>query len=67
MEAAQAYQKIAGNIISVLLEYKIIPATKVLVEAMGIAVGNATFPMTCYTEAEKKEIVERIKAAGWQA
>jgi len=66
LSKAQAYQKKAGNIISVLLEYKIIPAAKALVEAMGIEVGNATFPMQHYTDAEKKEMIEKIKAAGWR-
>ncbi len=66
LSKAQAYQKKVGNIISVLLENKIIPAAKVLVEAMGIEVGNATFPMQRYTDAEKKEMIEKFKAAGWR-
>jgi hypothetical protein len=41
-----------------------IPATKVVLEAMGFAVGNAAFPMKRYTAEQKAEIVARLRAAG---
>ena len=56
----------ADMIIAKLRRYKTIPATKVLVEAMGFDVGNATFPMKRYTEEEKKAIVADFKSAGWE-
>ena len=64
LETAREYQTRAIRIISVLLSYKIIPAAKAVLEAQGYAVGNATFPMKRYTDAEKATIVEQMKAAG---
>ena len=64
LETAREYQTRAIRIISVLLSYKIIPAAKAVLEAQGYAVGNATFPMKRYTEAEKATIVSQMKAAG---
>ena len=64
LETAREYQTRAIRIISVLLSYKIIPAAKVVLEAQGYAVGNATFPMKRYSDAEKATIVEQMKAAG---
>ena len=63
---AREYQTRAIRIISVLLSYKIIPAAKAVLEAQGYAVGNATFPMKRYSDAEKAEIVAKMKAAGLQ-
>ena len=62
--AAREYQTRAIRIISVLLNYKIIPAAKIVLEAQGYAVGNATFPMKRYSDEEKATIVAQMKAAG---
>ncbi len=62
--AAREYQTRAIRIISVLLNYKIIPAAKVVLEAQGYAVGNATFPMKRYSGEGKATIVAQMKAAG---
>ena len=64
IETAREYQTRAIRIISVLLNYKIIPAAKAVLEAQGYAVGNATFPMKCYSNEEKATIVAQMKAAG---
>ena len=64
LETAREYQTRAIRIISVLLNYKIIPAAKAVLEAQGYAVGNATFPMKRYSDTEKATIVEQMKAAG---
>lgn len=64
IKGAQAAQTLADRIIYALLRYRTIPATKVVLEAMGFAVGNATFPMTRYTEEQKAQIVKEIKEAG---
>lgn len=64
LAAAREYQTRAIRIISVLLSYKIIPAAKAVLEAQGYAVGNATFPMKRYSEAEKATIVAQMTAAG---
>ena len=64
LETAREYQTRAIRIISVLLNYKIIPAAKAVLEAQGYAVGNATFPMKRYSDEEKATIVAQMKAAG---
>lgn len=64
IEKAREYQIRATRIISVLLSYKIIPAAKVILEAQGYAVGNATYPMKRYSDAEKATIIAKMKAAG---
>ena len=66
IETAREYQTRAIRIISVLLNYKIIPAAKAVLEAQGYAVGNATFPMKRYSDEEKATIVAQMKAAGLQ-
>jgi len=62
--AAQQLQHKSAEVIEVLREYVCIPVTKVLMEALGYAVGNATFPFVRYTDAEKAEIVAAVRAAG---
>ena len=64
LETAREYQTRAIRIISVLLNYKIIPAAKAVLEAQGYAVGNATFPMKRYSDEEKAIIVAQMKEAG---
>ena len=64
LETAREYQTRAIRIISVLLNYKIIPAAKAVLEAQGYAVGNATFPMKRYSDEEKAVIVAQMRKAG---
>ena len=64
IKTAREYQTRAIRIISVLLNYKIIPAAKAVLEAQGYAVGNATFPMKRYSDEEKAIIVAQMKEAG---
>ncbi len=64
IQKAQELQTKANRVISVLLKYKIIPATKAVVEAMGYDVGNAAFPMKKYTNEQKAQIIAEFKAAG---
>ncbi len=64
IEQAQKYQYEADRIIEALLNYKTIPATKVVMEKMGFAVGNASFPMKRYADEEKNRIVNEIRQAG---
>ncbi len=64
LEKAREYQIRATRIISVLLSYKIIPAAKAVLEAQGYAVGNATYPMKRYSDAEKATLVAQMKQAG---
>lgn len=64
IKAAQIYQTKADRIIAALLNYKTIPAVKVILEKMGFKVGNATFPMKRYTEEEKEKIFSEVVKAG---
>ena len=65
-DIGQAHQEQmrADRVISVLLKYKTIPVTKVILEAMGFAVGNAAFPMKRYSQAEKEMILSDFQNAG---
>lgn len=63
-ETAHFYQMRAARIVSELKKHQIIPATKAILEKMGFAVGNATFPMTRYSEEEKNIIFDGMKKAG---
>ena len=63
IDEARRSQTKADRIISALLNYKIIPAVKVILEDMGFAVGNATFPMKRYSEEQKAAIISSIKSA----
>ncbi len=61
---AQLEQTRADRIIEALLRYVTIPATKVVLEKMGFAVGNAAFPMKRYTEEQKEAIFHAVVEAG---
>ena len=65
IDAARAAQYRTNRIIGVLMNTKLIPATKVMLESMGFDVGNATFPMKRYTEEEKSKIINDVKSAGF--
>ena len=64
MAAARAAQTKADRIIYAHLRYKVIPVTKVILEAMGYPVGYPTFPQTRYTAEEKSRIIDEMRAAG---
>lgn len=64
VEKAHQEQMRADRIIAALLQYITIPATKVVLEEMGFAVGNAAFPMKRYTQQEKAKIIADIRKAG---
>ena len=64
IEKAQEAQIKADRIIEALLKYKGIPATKVILEEMGFAVGNSAFPMKRYSVEEKKRIVAEMRNSG---
>lgn len=64
VEKAHQEQMRADRIIAALLQYITIPATKVVLEEMGFAVGNAAFPMKRYTQQEKAKIIADIRNAG---
>lgn len=62
-EAARRYQTDADRKIYALLKYPCIPATKAVVEKMGFAVGNASFPMKRFTDEEKERIFREVSNA----
>ena len=61
---AQKAQFEADRMIAALLKYHTLPATKVVLEKMGYAVGNPSFPMKRYTEQQKEQIYADLLAAG---
>ena len=61
---AQKLQTEANRIIDALKNYKVLPGSKVIMERMGFAVGNASFPMKSYTEAQKDQMMADFIAAG---
>lgn len=67
MEKAKRIQTETDECIAILLQYKIIPAIKGVLECMGEEVGNAAFPMKRYTKAEKQKLFARLKDVGMEA
>lgn len=63
IKTAQQKQQEANQVISKLLRFALIPAVKAVLEDMGFAVGNATFPMKQYSEDQKKAIASEIREA----
>lgn len=62
---AREWQTKADRVIHELItDYMGIPATKIILEEMGFAVGNAAFPMKRYGAAERAEIIAKVRAAG---
>ena len=64
MAGALEKQKKADKIINVMLRYSVIPVCKMILEEMGIEVGNASFPMTRYTKEEREKIKSELIEAG---
>jgi N-acetylneuraminate lyase len=64
IDKAREAQTKADRIINALLKYKGIPATNVVLEEMGFAVGNSVFPMKRYSDSEKAEIISDMRKAG---
>ena len=65
MAGALEKQKKADKIINVMLRYSVIPVCKMILEEMGIEVGNASFPMTRYTREEREKIKNDLISAGF--
>ncbi len=61
---SQKSQMDANRIITQIHKYMVIPATKVILEEMGYAVGNSAFPMKRYSADERKCIIDDMKNAG---
>lgn len=66
MTGAQEAQKKADKIIRVMLRYSVIPVCKMILEEAGIDVGNASFPMIRYTDAQRKQIMAELFEAGFR-
>lgn len=65
MGEALEKQKRADKIINVMLRYSVIPVCKLILEEMGIEVGNASFPMTRYTGVERARICRELAEVGF--
>ncbi len=66
VKGAQETQHKVNRVIRVLLDYNVIPAVKVLLEAMGQKVGEASFPFPRYSAETKAKIIAEAKAAGFE-
>ena len=64
IEKAREYQIRAARIIYPLLNYKVIPATKVILEEMGFDVGYPSYPMKHYTDEQKRDVLRAVREAG---
>jgi len=64
-ETALEYQMRANKVVSIILEFPVIPAVKVILEKMGFEVGNATFPMKQLDDSEKAYLIDKVKKAGF--
>ncbi len=54
-----------NRVIDLMIKYEVIPAVKHTIGLMGIDVGEATFPMKRYTEAEIAAYDAKLKEIGW--
>ncbi len=65
IDQARALQFKVNKAIDLAIKHEVIPMTKLAVSLMGFDVGNATFPMKHYTDAEKALIAGELKETGW--
>lgn len=65
IEQAREAQKKADKIIRAILKHSVIPVVKAVLEERGFEVGNASFPMVKYTEAQRKQILKDLTKAGF--
>ena len=54
-----------NRVITCMLKHGVLPATKYMINHMGFEVGETTFPMHSYNDAEKTALDSDLKAAGW--
>ena len=64
LATATATQRKIASIVTELIRHPVIPSVKVVLEEMGYAVGQATFPMKRLTETEKADLIAAVTAAG---
>lgn len=65
MAGALETQKQADRMVGVLIKYGAIQATKAVLEQIGFAVGDASFPMKSYSTETKKQILAEMISAGF--
>lgn len=63
-EALKVQQKV-NRVIGSMREYGVIPAVKYMCEKLRFSVGNATYPMTSLTDAQKAEFDKKLASIGW--
>ncbi len=66
MKAAQEAQMKAAHIIEAMKPYALIPAVKAIMEQLGFAVGNATFPMKRLDNETVVSLMSDINKAGFR-
>lgn len=57
VQRAKEIQHAINKIIAVLLKYNALPATKALLRALGFGVGECTYPLKRYGEAEYEQLL----------
>lgn len=62
---AHEIQKKVNRVIGAIIKYEVIPGVKYCCELLGYPVGDATFPMKHYTEAEKTAFAAELREAGF--
>lgn len=62
---AHELQKKVNRVIGVIIRHEVIPGVKYCCELLGLPVGDATFPMKHYTDAEKKAFEAELRAVGF--
>ncbi len=66
VEEARKIQYKINRVVDCMIKYKVLPATKYMYKMMGFNVGEAVYPMSVYTDAEKASFEADLKEAGWQ-
>lgn len=65
VEKAMATQRKASAVVTVMLKYEVLPATKYMCKMMGYPVGDCSRPFCQYTDEQAKALEAELAAAGW--
>ena len=65
VDKAMVTQRKASAIVTIMIKYEVLPATKHMCKMMGFPVGDCSRPLHVYTEEEAKAFEAELAAAGW--
>jgi len=63
---ARQMQYAVNRITDLMINEKVIPSVKLLLEEMGFPVGYATYPMRRFSPEEKVQFMSAVREAGWK-